>query len=115
MEKFEALRMKDEIDNEDVLVRYLLGQLSDDEQQQIEQRAFDDDEFYSAVTGSRGRPAVRLRAGDASLAQRELFEKRFLIFADERKRVTLARDIIAGASAGPGRRCPGHGLDPRSS
>ena len=101
MDKFEALRMKDEIDNEDVLVRFLLGQLSDHEQQQIEQRAFDDDEFYRRLLEVEDDLRCAYAQGSLTLAQRELFEKRFLIFADERRRVTLARDMIAGLRQAP--------------
>ena len=87
--------MKDGIDNEGVLVRYLLGQLSEEEQQQIEQRAFDDDEFYRQVLEVEDDLRCAYAQGTLSLGQKELFEKRFLVFADERKRVTIARDMMA--------------------
>ena len=86
--------MKDEIDNEGVLVRYLLGQLSEEEQQQIEHRAFDDNEFYRQVLEVEDDLRCAYAQGTLPLAQKELFEKRFLIFADERKRLTIARDMM---------------------
>jgi hypothetical protein len=87
--------MKEEIDNEGVLVRYLLGQLPEEEQQQIEQRAFDDDEFYRRLLEVEDDLRCAYAQGTLPLAQKKLFEKRFLIFADERKRVTIAREMIA--------------------
>ncbi len=87
--------MKDGIDNEGVLVRYLLGQLSEEEQQQIERRAFDDDEFYGRLQEVEDDLRCAYAQGTLPIAQRELFEKRFLIFADERKRVALAGEMIA--------------------
>lgn len=93
--------MKEEMDNEGVLVRYLLGQVSEEEQQQIEQRAFDDDESYRQLLEVEDDLRCAYARGTLPLAQKELFEKRFLIFADERKRVTIARDMIAELRQAP--------------
>lgn len=93
--------MKEEINNEGVLVRYLLGQLSEEEQQQIEQRAFDDDKFYRQLLEVEDDLRCAYAQGTLSLAQKKLFEKRFLIFADERKRVTIAREMIAELGQAP--------------
>src|SRR6185295_2535735 len=87
--------MKDEMDIESVLVRYLLGQLSEEEQQQIEQRAFDDDEFYRQLLEVEDDLRCAYAQGALPAGQKGLFEKRFLIFADERKKVALAQDMIA--------------------
>jgi hypothetical protein len=80
---------------DDLMVRYLLGQLSEEEQQQIEQRAFEDDVFYQKLLEVEDELRCAYAQGTLPLAQKELFEKRFLIFADERGRVALARDMIA--------------------
>jgi hypothetical protein len=93
--------MKDPIDNEGVLVRYLLGQMSEHEQQQIEQRAFDDDEFYSQLLEVEDDLRCAYAQGTLPLAQKGLFEKRFLIFADERQSVAIARDMIAELRQSP--------------
>ncbi|HLF83250.1 MAG TPA: hypothetical protein VI837_03650 [Blastocatellia bacterium] len=87
--------MKNEATNEDVLVRYLLGQLPEDEQQHIEQRAFADDEFYRRLLEVEDDLRCAYAQGTLPLAEKQQFEKRFLIFADERNRVELARDMIA--------------------
>lgn len=87
--------MKEGIDNEGVLARYLLGQLSEEEQQQIERRALDDDEFYRRLLEIEDDLRCAYAQGTLPLEQKELFEKRFLIFVDERNRVALARDMIA--------------------
>lgn len=87
--------MTEKTANEDTLIRYLLGQLSEEEQQQIERRAFDNDEFYRRLLEVEDDLRCAYAQGTLPLEQKELFEKRFLIFADERKRVALARDMIA--------------------
>src|SRR6185503_19950791 len=87
--------MEDLMDNDGILVQYLLGELPEEQQQQIEQRAFADDEFYRRITEVEVDLRCAYAQGTLTLAQKKLFEKRFLIFADERKRVALARDMIA--------------------
>jgi hypothetical protein len=87
--------MKDQTASEDIIVRYLLGQLPEDERQGIERRAFDDDDYYRQILEVEDDLRVAYAQGTLTLAEREQFEKRFLIFADERKRVELAREMIA--------------------
>jgi len=87
--------MKDERANEEMLVRYLLGQLSEEEQQRIEQRFFDDEQYYQRLLEVEDELRCAYAQGALPRAQHEQFERRFLIFADERKRVELARDMMA--------------------
>ena len=87
--------MKKEATNEDLLVRYLLGRLPEAEQQQIEQRAFDDDEFYQTLLEVEDDLRCAYAQGTLPLSEKQQFEKRFLIFDDERNRVALAREMIA--------------------
>ncbi len=87
--------MKDEIANEEMLERYLLGQLSEEEQQRIERRFFDDERYYQRLLEVEDELRCAYARGALPRAQREQFERRFLIFADERKRVELARDMLA--------------------
>ncbi|HKQ78213.1 MAG TPA: hypothetical protein VJ810_31225 [Blastocatellia bacterium] len=87
--------MKDERANEEALERYLLGQLSEEEQQQIEQRFFDDEQFYQRLLEVEDELRCAYAQGALPRAQQAQFERRFLIFADERKRVELARDMLA--------------------
>ncbi|MCM3870555.1 MAG: hypothetical protein ND895_07680 [Pyrinomonadaceae bacterium] len=93
--------MKEERTNEERLARYLLGQLPEQEQQKIEQHAFDDDEFYRQLLEVEDDLRCAYAQGTLSLAQKELFEQRFLIFADERKKLALARDMIAELRQSP--------------
>jgi anti-sigma-K factor RskA len=86
--------MNDDAHNDDVLVQYLLGDLPEDEQQQIEQRIFADDDFYERVLEVEEDLRCAYAQGTMPLAAKTKFEKRFLIFADERERVQLAREII---------------------
>ncbi|MGH9936037.1 MAG: hypothetical protein ACREAM_07315 [Blastocatellia bacterium] len=87
--------MKDERANEEMLERYLLGQLSEEEQRRIEQRFFDDEQYYQQLLEVEDELRCAYARGALPRAQQEQFERRFLIFTDERKRVELARDMIA--------------------
>jgi hypothetical protein len=87
--------MKDERANEELLVRYLLGQLSEEEQQRIEARFFDDEQSYQQLLEVEDELRCAYAQGALPGAQQAQFERRFLIFADERRRVALAREMIA--------------------
>lgn len=93
--------MKDERTNEEMLARYLLGQLPEEEQQEIEQHAFDDDDFFRQLLEVEDDLRCAYAQGTLSLAQERLFEKRFLIFADERKKLALTREMIAELRQAP--------------
>jgi len=87
--------MKDESANEEMLVQYLLGQLPEEEQQRIEQWFFDDEPYYQQLLEVEDELRCAYAQGSLPQAEKAQFKRRFLIFADERKRVELAREMLA--------------------
>ncbi|MEW6211261.1 MAG: hypothetical protein AB1631_23045 [Acidobacteriota bacterium] len=84
--------MKTQSEKDQLLVRYLLGQLSEEEQHRVEKRYFDDDDFYEqleVVEDDLIDAYVRERL---SPSEREHFEQRFLSFEDRREKVEFARE-----------------------
>ena len=90
--------MGDKAYNDDLLVRYLLGQLSEEEQSQVEERFINDGEYYEQLLLIEDELRCAYAKGALPPAERELFKKRFLIFPDERKKVELAGAMISELS-----------------
>jgi hypothetical protein len=91
--------MNDKTTSDDLLVRYLLGRLSEDEQSRVEKRFINDGEYYEQLLLTEDELRCAYATGSLPPAERELFEKRFLIFPDERERVELARAMMRELSS----------------
>lgn len=87
--------MNDQLTTENIFFRYLLGQLSEEEQAQVEERFLSDGEYYQQLLLAEDELRCAYAQGSLSAAGREQFEKSFLIFPDERQRVELARAMIS--------------------
>ena len=87
--------MIDQSPNERLLFRYLLGQASEEERAQIEEQFIEHDERFNELLLVEDELRCAYAQGALSPADREQFEKRFLIFPDERHRVALAGSMIA--------------------
>lgn len=84
--------MKSRHVEDELLVRYLLGQSSKTEQTQIERDYFDDDELYERL-GAVEDELIDAYVRDGLRAEeREQFEKHFLRDAERRERVEFARE-----------------------
>ena len=86
--------MDQHVNNESLLSRYLLGQLTDAEQGEIEERFLRDDEHYQKLLLVEDELRCAYAKGLLAPAERELFERRFLIFPDEQQRVELVSAVI---------------------
>jgi len=87
---------------DELLVRYLLGQSSETEQTQIERDYFDDDEFYERLGAVEDELIDAYARGGLRAEEREQFEKHFLRDAERRERVEFAREwrtFVSGLSA----------------
>jgi hypothetical protein len=93
--------MKDRLTNDQILFRYLLGQLSEDEQAEVEERFLNDGEYFEQLLVVENELRFAYAKGSLPAAEHEQFEKRFLIFHDEREKVELARDMIIELSTMP--------------
>jgi hypothetical protein len=87
--------MNDQPTNDSFLFRYLLGQLSEDEQAQVEERFMSDEEYYKQLLLVEDEIRFAYVHDSLSANERKQFEKRFLIFPDEIKKVELARAMIS--------------------
>ena len=104
--------MRDETINEEALVRYLLGQMSEAEQEQVEAGYLGDREFFERLLAAEDDLIDAYARGGLPEAARERFENYFLRSAERRERVEFAREWLtfvsrpaaAKTEAAPGRR-----------
>jgi hypothetical protein len=95
--------MASERTDEAVLVRYLLGRLSDEEQVTIEDRAFSDADWLAALEAAEADLIDAYVRGELSESDSRAFERRFLTSAERRKKLDFA---IALARVGAESRAP---------
>ncbi|HEY7546904.1 MAG TPA: hypothetical protein VID27_18575 [Blastocatellia bacterium] len=96
--------MKTQNEKDELFVRYLLGQLSEEEQQQVERRYFGDDDFYEQLEAVEDDLVDAYVRGRLSPPERQQFEQHFLPFEDRREKVEFARQwrtFVAGNRAKP--------------
>jgi hypothetical protein len=82
--------MKDEADNEKLLVRYLLGNLTEEQRLQVEGEFLSDDQSYERLLALEDELFYDYAQNKLSPGERERFEKRFLSSERNRKRAILA-------------------------
>jgi anti-sigma factor RsiW len=84
--------------DEQQIVRFLLGELPEDERQGVEGRLFQDDSFYSHILAIQEELADDYVQGDLTADQRKQFENHFLKSPRRKERVDFAA-AFAGALA----------------
>lgn len=77
--------------DESLLVRYLLGNLSEEEQVQVEDRAFSDTDYLGALEATEADLIDAYVKGELPQSQRRAFESRFLVSPGRRHKVEFAR------------------------
>jgi len=82
--------MKDEADNEKLLIRYLLGNLSEEQRLQVEGEFLSDDQRYERLLALENELFYDYAQNKLSPGEREQFEKQFLSSEQNRKRVMIA-------------------------
>jgi len=97
--------MAAEFNNEKLIARYLLGDLPEEQQVEIEDRAFADKEYLALVTSVENDLIDEYVRQELSETERRQFESRFLASAGRRKRVEFARALagVPVAAAEPER------------
>ena len=95
--------MATDINNETLIARYLLGELPEDQQVEIEDRAFADKDYLASITAVENDLIDEYVRGELSAADRQRFETRFLASAERRKRVEFATALrtVVSESAVP--------------
>ena len=78
------------------MVRYLLGEATEEEQLRLEKQFLADDESYQQLLALEDELRYEYARGGLPARQREQFENRFLATAEDRQKVALAQQILAG-------------------
>jgi len=76
-----------------LIVRYLLGDLPEEEQARVEDRAFADREYSRSIEDAENDLIDDYVRGALSNAERRQFERRFLASAERQKKVEFARAL----------------------
>src|SRR5437016_72004 len=85
--------MQSERIDEKLLVQYLLGNLSEEEQVQVEDRAFADAGYLGALEAAEADLIDAYVRGELSQSERRGFEGRFLMSPQRRSKVEFARAL----------------------
>jgi hypothetical protein len=93
--------MATDLNNETLIARYLLGELSEEQQVEIEERAFADKDYLASITAVENDLIDEYVRNELSGADRQRFEKQFLASAERRKRVEFARALAGVMSEVP--------------
>jgi len=89
------------LNNETLIARYLLGELSEEQQLEIEDRAFSDKDYLASITAVENDLIDEYVRHELSESDRRKFESRFLASAERRKRVEFAKALAQVASEAP--------------
>jgi len=87
------------VDNENLISRYLLGELPEEQQIEIEDRAFSDKDYLATITTVENDMIDEYVRGELSAPDRQRFESRFLASAERRNRVEFAKALRTVVSA----------------
>ena len=90
--------MAADLNNEKVITRYLLGELPEEQQVEIEDRAFADQEYLASITAVENDLIDEYVRRELSETERLRFESRFLASAERRKRVEFAKALAGVVS-----------------
>ncbi len=90
--------MAAEPNNERLIARYLLGELPEEQQVEIEDRAFQDQDYLATITAVENDLIDEYVRHELSETDRRKFENRFLASAERRKRVEFARALTSVTS-----------------
>lgn len=85
-------------DFENIVERYLLGELSEQEQQQFEESYFADDTLFERFLAVKHDLVDAYARGDLAANKRERFEQHFLASQPRRQRVDEAKQFIRAVS-----------------
>jgi hypothetical protein len=97
----ERMNMVSDLNNEKLIAQYLLGELPEEEQVEIEDRAFEDKEYLASITAVENDLIDEYVRNELSESERRRFESRFLASAERRKRVAFAKALAGVNSESP--------------
>ena len=85
--------------NEELIVRYLLGELPEEQQVKIEDSAFQDQQYMQIILDVENDLIDEYVRGEIPLDRRHKFESHFLASGERRRKVEFARALAAVAPA----------------
>ncbi len=87
--------MKEQQTEEDALLRrYLLGELNEEQRNEIEQRMIEEDDYFTQASIAEEELMSDYARGELTPAERPEFESRFLRHPGQRQRVILATALV---------------------
>jgi hypothetical protein len=95
------MNMAANLNNEKLIAQYLLGELPEELQVEIEDRAFEDKEYLASITAVENDLIDEYVRNEMSETERRRFESRFLASAERRKRVAFAKALAGVTSPAP--------------
>jgi len=93
--------MEPQSQDDKLIARYLLGELSEDEQTQVEERAFSDKDYFLHVRAVEKDLIDEYARGELPGPGRLSFERRFLASEHRRRQIEFARAFTQVAAEGP--------------
>jgi len=81
------------IEDEELLRRYLIAEVTPEQQEQIQERLFVDADFLDQLLSIENEMIEDYALGNLTLSQSELFELRFLRSPERRRRLKVARQL----------------------
>ena len=93
--------MAAEPNSEKLISQYLLGELPEEQQVEIEDRAFQDKDYLAAITAVENDLIDEYVRNELPEPERRRFESRFLASAERRKRVAFAKALAGVAAEAP--------------
>jgi hypothetical protein len=89
------MTMAADLNNEKLIASYLLGELSEEQQVEIEDRAFEDRDYLASITAVENDLIDEYVRDEMSAAERSKFENRFLASTERRQRVVFAKTFAS--------------------
>jgi hypothetical protein len=86
--------MRDDAFSEALIVWYLLGDLPEEMQSAIEDRAFQDRQYLQRILAAEADLIDEYARGELSDCARRQFESRFLASAERRRKVEFAKALV---------------------
>src|ERR1044072_7862143 len=91
--------MKLKHEEENLALRYLLGDLSEDEKQQVEDHFFNDDTYYESLLVAEDELIYNYLRNELSPRERDLFDSQLAASARRREKVEVVKVLMAEATA----------------
>jgi len=95
--------MEPKFHDDKVIARYLLGDLPEAEQTQLEEHAFSDSNYLEHVRAVEKDLVDEYARGELSGAAREAFEQRFFASEERRRQIEFARALMKVSGESPSR------------